>query len=73
MKPIGKKWTDKEIIDEGKRRLFKRLQPIGNSYALFLPKIWLEFACKEDKEGNYWVEVLPDANKMTIIGVRELP
>lgn len=70
----GKSWFDRMAIGkDGQKRKFKRLQPIGNSLALFLPKLWVDLACNEDDEGKYWVEVNIDANQVIITGVKELP
>ena len=68
---LGKSWSDKITITDGKKRMFKRLQQVGSSYALFLPKVWVDFMCTEDKDGRYWVEVTIDMNKITITSVKE--
>lgn len=68
----GKGWVDKVVVADGKTIKLKRLQPVGNSFALFLPKLWIEFMCKADKDGRYWVEVEIEANKIIMVGVKEL-
>jgi len=70
VKPFKRQWIDKEVVVEGKTIKLKRLIPVGHSLALVLPKVWLDFMCKQDSEGRYWVEIEVEGSVMKITGYK---
>lgn len=65
-------WIDKIEVRDGEQIKLRRLREIGGSLAIILPKVWVEWACKKDEEGNFWVEISDlSTSQMTIKGYKE--
>ena len=67
----GKGWTDRVVIVNGETLRLKRLQNVGNSLALLIPKIWIEFMCKPDENGKIFVSVKMESNQIIVTGYKE--
>lgn len=66
-----RRYVGKEVAVDGKIIPLKQVKKIGGSWYLPLPKIWLDWFCKENSKGEYWVEISVDADIITIKGYEE--
>lgn len=65
----------KLTVTEGKIRHLRKLQRIGHSSFLFIPKFWIDHSCTADSDGIRWVNVsfllTEDGGTITVTGIKE--